>query len=195
MIYVNTYASSEATIRLPDGQAKITQQTDYPWSGSVLLHVEPGRAGVVAMRLRIPQWCHNPTIQVDGRSVKDLKISNGYATVGGSWDGGETIELDMPIPIERVHADPRVKDDIGKVALQRGPIVYCAEAADNGGHAMDLALAPKDELKTKDRPDLLGGVTILAGKSLTAVPYYAWDNRTSGEMAVWLNEPSGATPP
>src|SRR6185437_10055001 len=148
----------------------------------------PDKAGQVALRLRIPAWCHNPSIKVDGRPKESVPMSNGYATIGGTWDGGETIELELPMPIERVHADARVKDDVGKVALQRGPIVYCAEAVDNGGHALDLSLAAGAELNPQKRDDLLGGITVITGKSLTAIPYYAWDNRTPGEMAVWLNE-------
>jgi DUF1680 family protein len=113
----------------------------------------------------------------------------GYAVISRTWQTGDTVELNLPMPIERVHADPRVKANVGRVALQRGPVVYCIEAADNNGKAANALLAADDTVDSEFRADLLNGVTVIkSGSGLTFIPYFAWDNRNPGEMAVWVNE-------
>jgi DUF1680 family protein len=207
-VYVNQYAASEATIKYADGQITLKQETRYPRDGAVKLTVR--EHGLFAIHLRIPDWCQGATATVNGTPIDDLEIQNGYARIDGNFKGNDEIDLNLPMPIRRIHADPRVKDDAGRVALARGPIVYCAEAVDNDGAVSNLILPPEAELKAEHRPDLLGGVTVITGKALaktraderprqvsfTAIPYYAWDNRSPGEMAVWLAEdPAVATVP
>ncbi len=188
-VCVNLYAAGEARVIRPGGggEIRIRQETDYPWDGKVKLTINPEPAAKCAIKLRIPSWCEGATIAAKGQTIEP-KIDKGYAVVEGDWRGGDTIELNLPMPIKRVHADPRVKDDVGRVAIRRGPIVYCAEGADNGGKAMDLSLPPDEALRVEKAADLLGGVNVIKGKSITLVPYYAWDNRAAGEMAVWLKE-------
>jgi hypothetical protein len=126
----------------------------------------------------------------------------GYARLHRAWKAGDTVELNMPMPIRRVHAHPSVADDVGRVALQRGPVVYCFEGADNGG-AVDNFYLPADATMTSEfRKDTLGGVTVIKAGAKTipagdakqtavdvlAVPYYAWDHRQAGPMAVWVIE-------
>jgi DUF1680 family protein len=196
-VYVNTYAAGTVTM----GKVRLKQETNYPWDGKVRFTVEsPVHA---TLKLRIPQWCEGATLVVDGKP-QAVQIERGYASAKGS-----VIELDLPMPVKRVKADPRVKANVGRVALQRGPVVYCAEAVDNGGRVGNLFLPPDAGLKTEHRPDLLGGVTVMTGKSMrttegeapqevtfTAIPYYAWDHREPGEMAVWIaDDPAVATIP
>jgi hypothetical protein len=122
-------------------------------------------------------------------------LVKGYAVIARTWSPGDVIALDLPMPVRRVLADDRVADDRGKVALERGPLVYCAEAADNGGSALDISVPDGAGFTVERRPDLLGGVSVLRAaastrdgrpRQLTAIPYYAWSNRGPGEMAVWF---------
>ena len=143
------------------------------------------------------------TLRVNGEPVVP-DIDKGFARIKRTWKQGDTIELNLPMPIRRVLCNEKVKENNGRVALQRGPIVYCAEAADNGGQVAHIVLSNDAELRTEYRQDLLGGASIITGKVLgvqlskdgksriadnvdfTAIPYYAWAHRGGGEMAVWL---------
>ena len=203
-VYVNLYVQSDATVRVKGQDVKITQETNYPWDGKIKLTLNPVKPGPFSVYLRIPEWCEDgsATLKVNGEPMEHLPQNNGYAPVRVVWKAGDTIELDLPMPVRRVKAHPKVEANKGRVALQRGPVVYCLEAADNDGRVTNLSLPPDGELKTEHRPDLLGGVTVVKGKALarqaegepnkpvefTAVPYHAWDHREPGEMAVWLPE-------
>ena len=208
-LVVNLYAAGEAKITLPKGKVKLSQQTRYPWDGQVKVTIEGDTVAIAALRFRTPGWCENPSIAVNG-SAREMTRHSGYALIPGPFQPTDIIELNLPMPIKRIKSDPRVKDNIGRVAIQRGPIVYCAEAVDNNGHVTNLILPPDAQLKAEHRDDLLGGVTVITGKamaktsadaaptqaSFTAIPYYAWDHREPGEMAVWLAEdPSAAKVP
>jgi hypothetical protein len=131
---------------------------------------------------------------VNGQPVT-IALEKGYAVVSRTWKAGDSVTLELPMTPRRVLADERVKDDVGRVALERGPIVYCAEGADNGGSVLDLALRDDAAVLAKPRPDLLKGLTVLETtaraadgrtRPLVAIPYYAWSHRGAGEMAVWL---------
>ena len=210
-LYVNLYAASDSTVTLPSGnRVKVRQETNYPWDGAIKLTLDPQRPGPFPVYLRVPSWCdkESVTFKVNGERIADVVVSEkGYLPVHVVWKSGDTIELNLPMPVRRVKADPRVAANAGRVALQRGPVVYCVEAADHQGYVMDLYAARDLELKHEFRPDLLGGVVVLTGeaavrtndagagdgtgtarKPLLAVPYYAWDHRDAGEMAVWLPE-------
>ena len=186
--------------------------------------VEPGGRKVFDLCLRIPGWCRDaqtpgglystigagkddaaPTLKINGRAVAIGKLDRGYCRIKRTWAPGDTVELHMPMPIRRIRAHPKITADVSRVALQRGPIVYCVEAVDHGGHVRHLFLDSDAKLTAEHRPKLLGGVTVLTGKAtaridgadtlqpvdLLAIPYYAWDNRTGGEMAVWLPTAAG----
>jgi DUF1680 family protein len=202
-VYVNLYAQSDATVPLKGQTVRISQETRYPWDGRIKLTVHPEKSGPFSLFLRIPEWVEQgkATLTVNGERMAHLPVNKGYAPVRVVWKDGDTVELDLPMPVRRVKADPRVEADKGRVALQRGPVVYTFEAADNNGRVSNLSLPPDAELKTEHRPDLLGGVTVVKGKALartvgggtepvefTAIPYYAWDHRKAGEMAVWIPE-------
>jgi len=144
-----------------------------------------------------------PTLKVNG-SVVALDLDKGYARIKRGWKRGDVIELDLPMPVRRVVAHAAVNEDAGKVALQRGPIVFCAEGPDNGGRALNLILLDDGKISAEFRPDLLKGVVVLKGKALAAarsgdskidstkeqdflaIPYYAWANRGASEMKVWF---------
>ncbi|MBN2369435.1 MAG: glycoside hydrolase family 127 protein [Vicinamibacteria bacterium] len=211
VLFVNLFVASEASIDLGAGEMAVAQTTDYPWDGRVELRLTPSRPRTFEVRVRIPGWARGRPVpsalyryaaaettpyklSVNGEPV-DAGLMHGYAVLSRTWSPGDMIALDLPMPIRRVVADERVEDDKGKIALERGPLVYCVEGADNDGSVLDLIVPDAARFSTEIRPDLLGGVTVLRAdvlnrqgraKRLTAVPYYAWSNRGPGEMAIWL---------
>ncbi|HEX7069538.1 MAG TPA: beta-L-arabinofuranosidase domain-containing protein, partial [Rhodothermales bacterium] len=211
-LYVNLFVASRATVNLDGEPVEIEQRTRYPWDGEIDIQVEPESRRAFVVKLRIPGWATNQPVPTDlyryvddaapGYEIRvngvriEAPVERGYAVIFRRWDPNDVIELSLPMPVRRVAADPRVAADSGKVALERGPIVYAAEGIDNGGHVLDLAMPDSVRLEAQHRPDLLGGVTVLTGtaasgngaaKPFTAIPYYAWSHRGVGEMVVWLN--------
>jgi len=214
-LYVNMYVGSSAKIDLRACAVNIRQRTRYPWQGKVTLEVDPAEPAGFGLCLRIPAWCGNSplpgglyrfgdpnplpvSLKVNGQAVEMPPLEKGYARITRQWKKGDTVEIDMPMPTRRVYADQRVAADLGRVALMRGPIVYCLEEIDNPRFSvLNMALPKNQEPLAEHRDDLLGGVTVLKGQGLadgktpvefTAVPYYAWQNRGLGEMNVWIIE-------
>jgi len=204
-VYVNLFIGSEANLVVNGVKVKLTQTTDYPWSGDVTLRVDPERPVEVSFEIRIPEWTRNPTqsalyrfaqpaaerpaVAVSGKAVP-LEPNATSAIVDGKWRKGDVVTLKLPMPVRRVLANDKVTEDAGKAAIQRGPILYALEAVDNGGSLKDVKIPPDTTLTSTFKPDLLGGVQVVTGKvgdrTVTAVPYYAWNNRGKGEMAVWI---------
>jgi uncharacterized protein len=208
-VWAVLYMGSETTVPLDGGKVKLTQKTRYPWDGEVQIQVEPEKPFAFDLHLRVPGWCASGwSVQVNGKGQKGLKVEKGYVRVGRTWKKGDVVRLSLPMRVRRVHADPKVKADVGRVALMRGPVVFCLEGVDNGGRVRNLCLPPEAKLSASFRKDLLGGVVEVTGEALAitrgeggkratrplsfrAVPYYAWANRTPGEMIVWLAERPG----
>lgn len=189
-IFVNLYVAGKAKIAMGNNTVTLTQETKYPWDGNVGLTVEPKTSGEFAIQLRIPDWCEGAKVSVNGAPVDPLEVNKGYARLQREWRAGDMIQLELPMPIKRIEANPAVQADAGRVAVQRGPLVYCFEAVDNGGHAKNIVLARDPKFTEEYRKDLLGGVVVIHGlasdgRKITAVPYYAWDHRAAGEMEVW----------
>jgi DUF1680 family protein len=205
-IWTVLYMGSTATVPLKDGKVKLVQQTRYPWDGDITIRVEPAKSFAFDLYLRIPGWCHSqPAIAVNGVALESITPSQGYVKLTRMWKEGDVVRLRLPMPVERVYADPHVKADLGRVALQRGPIVYCLEGVDNKGQVRNLCLPKENELTPTFAKDVLGGVVVVRGQALAvsrgedeklstrpvpfqAVPYFAWDNRQAGPMVVWLPE-------
>lgn len=208
-IWVNLYLQSEAEVTVEGHPVKLEVATDYPWDGAVkiVLHLsQPTRFG---LRLRLPGWCSGATAKVNGQPVARPKIKHGYLLLERTWRSGDVVDLNLPMPVQRLEAHPEVKEDVGRLAIQRGPLVYCWEACDQTVPLSTLALPPSASLKAVKRPELLGGVVVVQGTGeatpeedwtgklyrpyvaprrvpVTAIPYYAWDNREAGPMEVWL---------
>lgn len=215
-IWVNLYIASTAKIETADGRVTVKQATRYPWDGDVAIRIEPEQPTEFDVNLRFPRWwCREWTVKVGGERIAP-DITNGYAKIRRTWRPGDVIELNLPTPIERMCAHPNVEADRGRIALQRGPIVYCLEAVDNGGRVNNLLLPPSPKLTATHKPDLLGGVTVIEGDALsaelvdwtgklyqplpptrptrlTAVPYHVWAHREPGEMTVWIPESATLT--
>ncbi len=207
-IYVNLFASGVADIKLDDGRTvTLTQETRYPWDGAIRLTVQPDKPGKLAIRLRIPGWARNeaapgglytfidkldagPALRINGNPAP-IKLEDGYAVLDRKWKKGDVIQLDLPMPVRRVAANEQVEADRGRVALQRGPIVYCLEWPDNPGASVRDAILPDGEkLTAQFEPDLLNGVETIKAGRLKAIPYYAWANRGKGDMEVWITRPA-----
>jgi DUF1680 family protein len=210
-LYVNLFIAGKADVEMNKTSVEISQETDYPWDGKVVIKVNPKNSESFAVNVRIPGWAvgkpmpsdlysylsENPekvTLKLNGEPI-DIKTDKGYAVIDRKWSKGDTIELDLPMPIRRVIANENVKDDIGKTALVRGPIVYCAEWVDNDNKVLDMVVPDNAEFQTQYKKDLLNGLTVITGdildesgneRKLTAIPYYAWSHRGPGEMTVWL---------
>jgi DUF1680 family protein len=203
-IWTVLYLGNTATVSLESGKVKLTEKTNYPWDGDIEITVEPEKSQAFDLHLRIPGWCKEGALLTVNGEVVPVKAEKGYVRIGRTWKAGDVVRLRLPMPVQRVYADPHVKADVGRVALQRGPVVYCLEGVDNGGHVRNLCLPRDARLSAHFEKDLLGGVVVVEGEALRvsrpteeletkkvafrAVPYFAWDNRAPGEMIVWIAE-------
>ncbi|WP_221269413.1 glycoside hydrolase family 127 protein [Mucilaginibacter sp. X5P1] len=215
-IYVNLFIAGTANISLDNKNVKITQVNNYPWSGALSLDVEPQTPARFNVLVRIPGWSRakaipsdlysfenktpsNIIIKLNGRPVK-YTIQNGYAVINNQWKKGDKITLNLPMDVKEVIANNAVKVDSNKVALQRGPIMYCGEWKDNSGKVSNVIIPRNTVFKPTYEGDLLNGVMVLKAEVLkrdslygkvkkaefTAIPYYSWANRGKGEMMVWF---------
>jgi DUF1680 family protein len=196
-IAVNQYINSEGTLEIAEGLAvNLKQTTNYPWVGRIELTVNPGRKVNFTIRLRVPDWCRSYKLMIGDESIArtDMLIDRGYIVLERTWSPEDLIVLELDMPVETLRARPEVEADRGRIAFQRGPIVYCMEQADNPDLTYDtFTLSAREPLNISYRPDLLGGVTVLIGKEENGkpcllIPYYAWDNREEGFMQVWIRE-------
>jgi DUF1680 family protein len=210
-LFVNLFVASTAKARVGGGAVTVTQHTAYPWEGYVQLQVRPGSPRSFEVRVRIPGWARERPVpsdlyryaepaappyevHVNGEPVAGSLV-RGYVVLRRTWTDGDVVTLQLPMPVRRVLAHERVAEDQGKVALERGPLVYCVEGFDNDGSALDLVVPDRTRVALEHMRDLLGGVTVLRlsgadrtgrPRRITAIPYYAWSHRGAGEMAVWL---------
>ena len=217
-LFVNLYISSVTDIKIGDNPVVITQQNNYPWDGNLLFRINPKKPGSFCMLLRIPGWAGNEaipsdlyrfedslpekaTLSVNGKPV-EFPVWHGYAVINRRWIKGDRVELKLPMGIRKITANEKLQDDQGKMALQRGPLIYCAEWVDNGGRTSNIILPAGTLFRPASRPGLLGGITVLQAtvpvvkiledtvftdkQSFTAIPYYSWANRGKGEMMVWF---------
>jgi DUF1680 family protein len=229
-LYVNLYVGSTADIKMDSGPTvKIVQETRYPWDGNVKMTLSPDRSGSFTVNVRVPGWARNEAIpsdlyrfadkasdpvvlKVNGKNVPGT-LNKGYIALRRKWAKEDTISLVMPMPVRRIVAHELVEANRGRVALQRGPIVYCAEWPDNpGGKVRNLLLPDGAMLTAEFRQDLLNGVEVIKGRAFSlaydaqgkvlsgeqdflAIPYYAWANRGRGQMIVWIPNIASAARP
>ena len=219
-IYVNLFVAGKTRVDLNGRHVELRQATEYPWKGDVAISVKPDSAAEFALHVRVPGWAREQpvpselykykdgaglpyTLSVNGQPVK-AELDRGYAVLKRRWKAGDTVQLSLPMPVRRLVSDERVAANRGRVAIERGPIVYTIESVDNGGDVFNVVLPDAAVLTAQQRPDLLGGVTVITGKALglypgddgrtvvtkeqefVAVPYNVWSNRGEDRMAVWL---------
>jgi DUF1680 family protein len=164
-VWTVLYMGNKADLTLESGKVKLAEETKYPWEGDVEIKVEPEKSFAFDLHLRVPGWCKGePAVAVNGEK-QAVKAEKGYLTIARTWKSGDVVRLSLPMPVERVYADPLVKADAGRTALQRGPIVYCLEGVDNDGRVRNLALPRDAKLTAEFDKDLLGGVMVVKGEA------------------------------
>jgi DUF1680 family protein len=190
-LWIHQYISSEAVVDV-GGSVKIKIESGLPWSGKVMIHVQPEVQREFTIHLRKPSWDGTPMLEAATASGYDPRRAD-YETVSRSWlPAGETLELNFDMSIQLRRAHPNVRGHAGKVAVTRGPLVYCLESVDNPD--LDIFTAQLDPASLSDEfvPDLLGGCvaihgTAMDGKPLKFIPYFLWANRGESQMVVWVN--------
>jgi uncharacterized protein len=221
-LYVNLFVSGTGSMTVDNKKVVITQQNNYPWDGALSFAIDPAEKMEMELRIRIPGWAQNEAVPSDlytyekkslqGVEIKvngipvNYRVEKGYAIILRKWKKKDKVEVNLPMDIRRVVTNTNVADNIGKVALQRGPIMYCAEWKDNNGLVSNLIVPKSTSFSAEYNKDLLNGVMILKGAvksikvdpagqyvstqdaTLTAIPYYSWANRGRGEMILWLPE-------
>ena len=202
-VYWNLFMSGTAEL----GGVKLACETDYPWSGKAVLKIA-APAGLASLKVRIPGWAKgrpvpsdlyaqtdpsremDVTVSVNGKAVNGVSGADGYVTISRAWQAGDRVEVDFPMPVKRIRANAKVEADRGRLAVERGPIVYCAEGFDNAGKAYDATL-PASATFTDDTA-VFGDKTfpaLKASSGLKLIPYFLWDNREPGnEMQAWFKE-------
>lgn len=187
-LWVNLYIGNTGQIRIGETDILLTQETDYPWDGSVKLTISTSQPLEKEIRLRIPNWCKTYDLSINGKRI-NVSEEKGYAVIK-DWKSQDVIALDMDMPVEIVAADPHVKENFGKRAIQRGPLVYCMEKIDNPVYFDQIQLSPSTTFQTAFASDILNGIKTIKtngrAQSATFIPYYAWDNRKAGKMRVWI---------
>jgi DUF1680 family protein len=213
-IYSHLYIGGEVELSLGATKVQLKQQSSMPWKGTARFEVSVEQPASFTLALRIPDWSSKAAVLVNGEAFAiEGNIVDGYAHIERIWTAGDIVELTLDMPILRVRSHPLVKQNAGKVALQRGPLVYCIEEADNGAQLQELLLPQDAELDLSFNNELIGGIQVikadalrlqfeqwgsqlyrtnteaaLAPAKVTFIPYYAWANRGQGEMAVWVKE-------
>jgi hypothetical protein len=217
-LWVNLFIASEATTTVDAGKVTLQQATNYPWDGEVKINVTPDAPREFTLHVRLPGWASashaNPPIRVNGATVSP-QVTRGYAAITRQWKSGDTVEVSLPMNVQRLAAHPNVLHAQGKIALRRGPMIYSLEQADNAVSLRDIVLPAEATFQSKFDPSLAGGVVKLTTEGLihtaakwdrqlyqpvqastpktskrvplTAVPYAIWGNRGLGEMIVWID--------
>jgi uncharacterized protein len=218
-LFVNLFINSTVDLLVNNKPVKIVQQNNYPWNGDLIFKINTAQANAFNLLIRIPGWANNsavpsdlykfqnnsdakPVIKINGQTV-EYKLQNGYAVIGRAWKKNDVVEVNLPMEVRRVMANEKVTNDIGKVALQRGPIMYCAEWIDNNGKTSNIIIPSNTNFNSEFNPAVLNGimslkaevpVAIIGGEenistkkqAFIAIPYYCWANRGKGEMTIWF---------
>jgi len=218
-VYVNLFVNSRARLEMDSGPVTLEQESQYPWKGTIQLSVSPESARSFPLYVRIPGWARGETapsnlyryrdaspvdwsLMVNGEPAR-MTLEDGYAVVNREWEPGDQVTVKLPMPVRMVQAHDNVESTRGKLAVERGPLVYCVEEADNPDGVLHRTLTPDASFTARHQPDKLGGVTTLQTKAqrvarrdgelavvgssqLTFIPYYAWNNRGANPMRVWL---------
>ena len=218
-IWINLFVGSNTNIALGKNNIGVTLETGYPWKGDVKLKVSPAKKQEFELRIRIPGWLNEPApgdlyryetpqkseprIMVNGEAI-EYSNDNGYAVINRRWKKDDVVTIDFPMEVKRIISNPSVEQDLNRVALQYGPLVYCVEGADNAGATLNLVVPANTVFETKFEPSLLGGVNTIrfqapvlavgddgqsvstVKRNITAIPYFSWNNRGANQMQVWL---------
>jgi hypothetical protein len=191
-LYVNLFVGGTARVPFPSGEVMLHLETDYPWDGNVNLRIEGQSPGRFALHLRKPGWCDRAQLTLNGAACDIRPDESGYWTFDREWNNGDSLNLILDMPVRRMIAHPNVTDCRGKVALQRGPLVYGFEGLDNGDKA-NVTLGADPRFTVEHRPDLLGGITVICGvaadgRPIQAIPFFALANRGNSTQETWIEQ-------
>ena len=212
-LFINFYAGSEAQFTVNNQTLALKIEGNYPWDENVTIRFNQPQAVLHTLALRLPEWCETPQIQVNGEAAQG-EIIKGYLHLRRQWQEGDVVALHLPMTIRRVYANPRVRHTAGKVAIQRGPLVYCLEEADNGADLHNLSLPKTSAFREIQGVGVLKGkvllqaeglrvptaqeekplysfdnrLTVVDKQTLTFIPWFSWANRGEGEMRIWVDE-------
>jgi DUF1680 family protein len=213
-IYANLYNQNRATFTMAGSSVQIEQQTNYPWDGEIHFSLQLDQPASFDLALRIPVWCRNFAVTVNGSPV-NATPQDGYIHLVRLWETGDDVTLSLSMPVERVAPHPEIRQDAGCIALQRGPVIYCLEEVDNGARLANVVIPRNAQLSSDFEPGLFAGVGVITGEALReepanwqddlyrpqstlnytrspftfkAIPYCFWANRQPGEMRVWKRE-------
>jgi DUF1680 family protein len=219
-VYINLFANSTASVVVNKKEVQIVQENNYPWEGALAFKIDPKSSGAFKLLIRIPGWAQNKAmpsdlyaftdqqtvkipITINGKPVEYV-IDHGYAVLSKTWKKGDVVSVLLPMDVKKIVSHTKIENNNGKIALQRGPLVYCAEWPDNSGIASNLILPENASFTTEKKTDLLNGITVVKSEALAiqidadknwvstkvqpfiAIPYYAWAHRGKGEMMIWL---------
>jgi len=221
-LYVNLFISNDANITMGKKKVNVTQKANFPWDGKVMITVDPENSGKFDLKIRVPGWALNEAlpgglynfidrnnepvkVSVNGKNFEIPTLADGYAVISRKWKQGDTVVIDFPMPVRKIIADERVIEDKGKIAIQRGPLIYCVEWPDNKeGNVLNLIVTKDASFSTEYVPSLLEGTQVIkttgfqtkrnidgstglvGEESVTLIPYALWNNRGAGQMMVWL---------
>lgn len=219
-LWINLFIGSATTVKIGGKDFPVRMETNYPWDGTVKIYADPASKVKTSINVRIPGWSRGEAspgdlyvfddktadafmLTINGKPAV-YQMEKGYAVINRDWKKGDVIELTLPMKVKRVMARTELKQDEGRIALQRGPLVYCVEGADNNGNAWDMILPDGTTFETTFKKELLDGVVTIGfeapvvnvsadgmsvrteKRKITAIPYYAWCNRGQNPMQVWL---------
>ncbi|WP_221394054.1 glycoside hydrolase family 127 protein [Dyadobacter sp. NIV53] len=204
-LFVNLFADNEAKMLINNTSVTVNQQTNYPWEGNVKITVSPEKPLNFPISVRIPGWANGEAIpgnlytyqdkqskpveiKVNGKIIP-ATVGKGYLTLTRTWKKGDVVLISLDMPVRKVISNTKVVTNKGKVAIERGPVLYCAEGHDNNGKALSIPVSSAQTFSPNYQPDLLGGVNVLKSTegNVTLIPYYAWANRGANEMTIWFN--------
>lgn len=209
-VVVHLFVQSAAQFEFRGQPVTLRQATQYPWDGVVRVRIESVQPVTFGLRLRLPGWCAVPQVAINGAQIDPAAAERGYLRIEREWQPNDEIVLELPMPVERLYAHPAVAADAGQVALRRGPLVYCVEQIDHSVPLHRIVVPDDAPFRTNWEPELLGGVVTATSTAaalndadwsgalyrttrparqacdLTAIPYYAWDQRGAGAMRVWI---------
>ena len=208
-LYTHLFIGSEARVKIAGTNVTVTMETAYPWEEKVDISFSMQSKASFKYGIRIPGWCKKFSVSVNGAST-DCRVEDGFALIEREWSEGDSVSLTFDMPVNFVRSNPKVRYDSGKIAVMRGPMVYCLEEEDNGKELFRFHAGDPKDIEVKHDKDFLGGITtvsftgkrikdwatdtlyevsepVLEDKKLIFIPYYAWANRNAGEMTVWIN--------
>ena len=211
-MYVQLYHDNMVSLDIGGQSLNIKQTTDYPWDGNIEFQLRCEQPIQFDLAFRIPDWCNEFKVLLNGQA-QSAATDGGYAILSRQWTDGDTIVLDLAMPVERVMPHGNIRQAAGQVALQRGPLIYCLEEVDNGSRLANICIPAAEHLEASFDDQLFGGISVIEGEAMRieparksaalyrfhsredyvetrfrfkAIPYYLWANREPGEMRVWM---------